>query len=93
MSNDPIMRPEFNGAVESLRREIQTMAGNLDHRLREISQTLEKMREETGKVAVLETRVDALEEKDKSRASTLRGLVVAVIAALAGHLLPYIFGR
>lgn len=89
MTSEPVMRPEFNGAIESIRREIQQMNSNLDHHLRSISSSLEKLREETGKVAVLEARVDALEEKDRAKASTMRALWVTVAASMLGHLMRY----
>lgn len=100
MSSEPILRPEFNGAIESLRREIQTMGSNLDHHLQNIARSLEKLREETGKVAVLEARneavedrVKALEANDKARTAAIRTLVGGVVVSLIGHLLPYLFRK
>lgn len=96
MTSEPILRPEFNGAIESLRREIQTMGSNLDHHLQNIARSLEKLREETGKVAVLEAKyeahdeeIKALKEGEKAKTAAIRTLVGAVIVSLLGHLLPY----
>ena len=88
-----IPRPEFNAAVDSIRREIHAMGEHLGKQLAIISSQLSEMRKETGKVAVLEVRVESLEEKDRSKQSMNRTLAVGLIISLVGHLLPFLLKR
>lgn len=84
-----VSRPEFDGAVESIRRELQTMGENLGRQLAQIQKQLTDMSrtnsEESRKVAALEVRVEGLEEWKEGELSTKRALTVGLLVSLAAH--------
>lgn len=87
--SDWVTRPEFDGAVESLRRELKTMGENLGAQLSQVLDELKGLRKETGKVAVLEVRVDALEAWKNTRQKTERAWALALIGSFVAHLLTF----
>jgi BMFP domain-containing protein YqiC len=86
MSGEEVTRNEFNGAIEGIRREIQSMGENLKAQLSQILRRLDASSEDSKKIATLEARVDAVDKRLDSAQNTARLLLVGLTLSLAGHL-------
>jgi len=89
MSDSFVPRPEFDGAIESLRREFKAMGDNLSAQVGQVLNELKDMRKETGKVAVLEVKVEALEEWKRNNQKAARALWIGVTGSALAHLFSY----
>ena len=98
---EPVSRPEFENALEGLRRELKSMGEHIGSDLAEIRAQLalllnthhqegREMGEITVRVDHLEESINALHEAHREAKSTRWVLVGGVLAALAGHLITWI---
>lgn len=90
MSGEEVTRNEFNGAIDGIRREIQSMGENIKGQLSQILQRLEKSSEDSKKIVTLEARVDGLDKRFDSAQTTVRLLVVGLATSLAGHVFNFL---
>ena len=92
--SEPVTRPEFDNALEGIRREISAMGAHIGSDLAEIRAQLSLLlathHEEGREMGEITTRVDALEKAHAESRTTLRVLVGGVLTALAGHLITWI---
>lgn len=71
MSEDQIGRGEFNGAIESMRRELKVMWEQLSTQLATIQQQLAESNSMATKVAVLEIEVTSLKDSRRGQVKFL----------------------
>lgn len=101
MTNEPVTRPEFETALEGLRREIQAMGEHLGSDLAQIrgqlSSLLDGRAKEGREVGELATRVKRAEDDINAIHAARREersqrwiLTVGIIVALLGHILPWL---
>ena len=99
--SEPVTRPEFENALEGIRREISAMgehiAGDLAQIRAQLTSLLDVHRHEGREVGELTVRVEhaekdleALHSAHREGKNTNRILVGGVLAALAGHLITWI---
>lgn len=91
--SEEVTRNEFNGAIEAIRREIQVMGENLKDQLSQILRRLDESSKDSKKVATLEARMDAAEDRLDAAQSTGRMLWVGLVVSLASHLFRMIGGK
>ena len=100
--SEPVTRPEFENALEGLRRELKAMGEHLGSDLAEIRAQLallltthheegREMGEITVRVDHLEESIDALHQAHREAKTNRLLLAGGVLAALAGHLFTWIF--
>lgn len=84
-----VSRAEFDGSIQSIRREIQIMGKNLDSRLDQILKAMDEMgrstSEDSKEVAVLKIKVASLEEWKGSIQGTNKTLIVGLILSIAAQ--------
>lgn len=97
MNEDPITRPEFESALESLRREIASMGEHLGSDLSEIRSQLTKLLNDHQKdgreIGQLTVRVEYLEKARDTEKGQRWALVVGLAVSLLGHLLTILRTR
>lgn len=91
-SGEEVTRNEFNGAIEGIRREIQSMGENLKGQLSQILRRLDVSSEDSKKIATLQARADATDKRLDSAMNTVRMLMVGLATSLLAQLFTF-FGR
>ena len=88
-----VSRAEFDGSIQSIRREIQIMGKNLDDRLDQILKVIGDMSKSTSEdskeVAVLKIKVGSLEEWKGNIQMTNKTLIIGLIISLAAQFIQF----
>lgn len=91
---DDVSRPEFDGAIESLRREIRAMGESVGRDLQRVSRQLEDLvgarAEEARLIGQLTSDVENLKEWKMGAVASIRMLQVGLIVTVAGAILAFL---